>query len=99
MVQKESGESRLCDVSHIQQQTGYKNILKELAHLYSILEAVLPRIGKQTRQMWMKSLAAKFYTHNALQEKGLPGHDRLKNILEYIHQIHQGLLQEKLKYE
>lgn len=40
----------------------YKNIRVELARLYSVLEAVLPRIRKQIGQMWMwKSLVAKVY--------------------------------------
>lgn len=40
----------------------YKNIRVELARLYSVLEAVLPRIRKQIGQMWIwKSLVAKVY--------------------------------------
>lgn len=94
MVQQESGETRLCDVSHIQRQTGYMNIEGELADFYSILEAVLLRFGKRTGQMWMKSVAATVYTNNALQ-----GTSRKYFRVYSMHQLHQGLLQEELKYE
>lgn len=46
----------------------YKNIQVEVAHLYSVLEAVLPRIRKQIGQMWMwKSLVAKVYRKQVFQ--------------------------------